>query len=149
MLEAVRELEKQGLELKAQKKGSESAHNTAKYMFEFIYLYESRLHELNVAKGKMDVTNQAQDVEGFKTALIDFKHIVFQLTDAKRKFKARRTQQRLKIHSDLYHETLRKINFLEGTIKGGERWVKESAMSPAQLAAARKASVRMQMAWGM
>lgn len=149
MLEAVRELEKQGLELKAQNRGSESSHNTAKYMFEFIYLYESRLVELNLAKKKMDVANQANDTEGFKTALQEFKHIVFQLTDAKRKFKARRRQRHLTIHKDIYLSTFNKINFLERTITCGERWLKESAMSPARLAAARNASVRMRMSWGM
>ena len=147
-LKIVRDLEKQGLELKAAKRGSESSHNTAKYMFEFIYAYELHLPALNIAKGKLDAAYIAKDVSEFEIALREFKHEVFQIREEKKKFKARRNQKHLKIHENLYYETWKKIDFIEDTIRNGEKWVKESSMSPAKLEASRRASLRMKMRWG-
>ena len=148
-MELIKELERQGKELQAQNRGTEASHNTAKYLFAFIYLYQEHIASLNEIKAKLDAALQANDTETFQKELWAFKNIVSVLTPAKSALKSRRKQKRLKIHSDLFLNTINKIAYLENTITGGERWLKESSMSPAQRAAAKRASVRMQMRWGM
>jgi hypothetical protein len=147
-MELVRALEAQGLALYAEKKCSDVSHNTAKCLFAFIYKYEEILPELNLAKGKLDLAYKSKNVDEFQVALCEFRAAARKIVDVKKALKSRRKMKRLKIHVDLFVSALRKAEFVERTIEGGERWMKESAMSPAQLRAARNASLRMQMAWG-
>jgi malate synthase len=154
MLDEVKRLEQEGNVLFQAGRGSFSSKNTAKAMFEFIYAYEKVIHQLNAEKAKLDSvaikdTVSEEDKIVFETAFKNFQNIVHELTPLKRAVKARRRQQHLKIHSDLFHSTLKKIAFLENIIISGKRCLKEASMSPKQIAASRAASIRMSLRWGM
>ena len=148
-MELVRDLECRGLELQQQGKGKEVSHKTAKILFAFIYLYQGVAPALNAAKSKLDLAFQSKDVPGFETALQEFREASGKLYEVKAKLKSRRKLSRLTIHSDLFLDAMKKISFYENTISGGEQWLKEARMTPAQLEASRKASIRMQMRWGI
>ena len=147
-LELVRDLEQQGLKLKLEGKGTEASHNTAKLLFEFIYLYEEHLPVFNAAKKKMDEAYIAKNVVEFQNSLNEFKRSTNVLYTAKKKLRSRRKMSRLKIHTPLFESAMDKCDFVEKTIMTGEKWVKRANMSPAQIEAANKASQRMSAMWG-
>jgi hypothetical protein len=142
-MELVNDLEQQGLKLKAENRGSEVSHNTAKILFAFIHKYQEILPQLNPIKKQLDDAYQSKDLDAFETALSNFKHVSYKLYDEKRALKSRRKMSYLKIQNDVFQETLKKINYLESTITNSEHWLKYERMSPAK-----RARVRMSMMWG-
>jgi len=146
----VRELERQGKEILAQHPKDcrhQQSALTAEKLFGFIYAYELMLPDLNAAKRKLDAAHKQENVTLFEEALSEFTKTAHSLWPAKTALKSRKRWY--KIHADLLQDAKKKIHYMETTITGGKQWVKEMSMSPKQRAAAKKASVRMQMRWGI
>jgi len=143
------DLEKQGNEIyEKDLRRYDAAKKTQDALYTFIRAYQEILPELNKHKKEIDEAYKAKDLEKFEEHLREFRHIAFGIRDLKAKLKSRRKMRRFKIQTPLFEETLNKINFLENTIEGGEKWLKRQRMSPARQDAAEKARIRMQQMWG-
>jgi len=121
---------------------------SAECLFAFIYKYQSILDDINDIKARLDDAFVNVDVSAFEKTLNEFKNVAYGIWTEKKKLKSRRKLAHLKIHSDLFNDAYRKIAFVENTITGGEKWIKQQLMSPSRRIAAEKTSVRMKMMWG-
>lgn len=143
------DLEKQGNEIyEKNPRRYDIAKKTQDALYTFIRAYQEILPELNKHKIEIDKAYKEKNVDEFEKHLKEFRDIAANVSFLKAKLKSRRKMRRFKIQTPLFEESLRKINFLENTIEGGEKWLKRQRMSPARQDAAEKARVRMQQLWG-
>jgi hypothetical protein len=148
-MELVKDLESQGqLLLLKDSRRYQQAGLTAKKLFAFVYAYEGELKEINELKVKLDSAYIAVDLDSFERVFEDYKKVIRKLFVVKKELKARRKLRVFGIHQDLMANALKKIRVLEGVVSNGERWIKNTRMTPKQREAAMNASIRMSAMWG-
>lgn len=114
--------------------------------------YHEFLPAINAAKKKMDDAHKANDVESFKAAYDAFRSLVrgnaFDMTSAL-KIVNRKTAVNWKVATPYINKLSNALGALKSVLDNGAHWLKMANKTPAQKAAAEKASQNMRMRWGM
>jgi hypothetical protein len=132
-----------------QQKQSQQYIAASKDIIEVAYIIQDVLEEFNTIKADLDAAYIAKDADSFSTQIDNVTALLNRIDFSNISRKIMRQRKWLKTVSELRAHIVKQLQCMKNARDGGAKALKQMRMSPKQLAAAKAASVRQKLAWGL